>query len=103
MKLRFLTIFFVLLLLLLGGNALADSSRKVLKQPKPMYPPLARQMNLHGAVTIELTISPAGKVTQAKAVGGSPVLIQAAVDAVKAWTFEPAGETTTEVVKINFE
>lgn len=102
MKTRFLTIFFVLLLLL-GGNALADGSRKALKQPKPMYPVLARQMNLRGAVTIELTISPAGKVTQAKALGGPPVLIQAAVDAVRGWTFEPASDTTTEVVKINFE
>jgi len=41
-------------------------------------------------------------VTETHAVGGSPVLIPAAVDAVKEWSYEPASATTTEIVKINF-
>lgn len=100
MKLRILTVLIVMLAL--AGSSLADSGRKPINQRKPVYPALARQMNLRGAVTLELTIAPSGKVTQTRVVGGSPVLIPAAVDAVKNWSYEPAGATSTEVVKINF-
>lgn len=100
MKLRILTVLIVLLAL--AGSGFADSGRKAIKQRKPVYPALARQMNLRGTVTLEITIAPSGKVTQTRVVGGSPVLIQAAVDAVKDWSYEPAGSVTTEVVKVNF-
>lgn len=100
MKSRILTVFIVMLALV--GSSLADGGRKTIKQRKPAYPALARQMNLRGAVTIELTISPSGRVTETHVVGGSPVLIPAALDAVKDWSYEPASATTTEIVKINF-
>ncbi len=101
MRARWLTISACLLLLL--GTGVAESSRKPLKQVKPAYPPLARQMNLHGAVTLQITISPAGKVTETKVLGGSPILIQSALDAVKNWTYESASAASTEIIKINFE
>jgi outer membrane biosynthesis protein TonB len=51
---------------------------------------------------VEATISAAGNVTDTKVVGGHPLLIQAAVDALKKWKYEAAGETTTTVVEFRF-
>jgi hypothetical protein len=38
-----------------------------------------------------------------KALGGSPVLIASATDAVLKWRFEAASEETTEIVQLTFE
>jgi TonB family protein len=77
--------------------------RKIVSRVAPFYPEMAKRMNLSGVVKLEVLVSPSGKVKSAKAVGGSPVLIQAATDAVEKWRFEAATEETTEVVQIAFQ
>jgi TonB family protein len=69
----------------------------------PEYPAIARQMNLHGLVQLEVTIKAAGSVKEVRVVGGHPLLADAAVRSVKQWQFEPAGRETMEVVRVNFE
>jgi TonB family protein len=76
--------------------------RKVKMRVQPMYPELARHMNLSGVVKLELVISPEGKVKSAKVLGGHPLLAEAASDAARRWTYEPAHEQTVEVVEIRF-
>jgi len=76
--------------------------RKVKSKVVPVYPPLARQLNITGRVKIEATISAEGKVTNTKIVGGSPVLVDSAVEALKKWRFEPAPKDTTEVIEFEF-
>jgi TonB family protein len=76
--------------------------RKVRTRVVPDYPPLAKQMNVTGKVKIEATIAADGHVTATKAVGGSPLLINSAMDALKKWRFEPAPKETTEVVEFDF-
>ena len=63
----------------------ADGSRKrkVKSKTVPEFPALAKQMNVTGKVKIEATISPDGHVTTTKVVGGSPLLVNAAIDALK--------------------
>ena len=56
----------------------------------PVYPDLARRMNVTGTVHVAIVVDTTGKVTSAKAVDGSPVLRGSAELAVKQWRFEPA-------------
>lgn len=78
------------------------AKRKVRVKVTPEYPDLARQMNVTGKVKIEATIAPDGRVTATHVVGGSPLLVNAALDALKKWRFEPAPKQTTEVVEFTF-
>lgn len=91
----------ILMVALCCGSALAEG-RKAIRNPKPTYPDIAKTMNLRGSVTLELTIAPSGRVMDTRVVGGHPVLAQSAVQTVKGWLFEPAGSTTTETIKIDF-
>lgn len=79
-----------------------DGQRKVKNRVDPVYPQLAKQMHLTGTVNVSVTITPAGTVKGADVVGGSPVLAQAAVDAVKRWKFEPAAGETKQVIEFKF-
>jgi TonB family protein len=79
-----------------------DEGRKIKSKATPSYPELAKRMNVNGTVKVQVTISPAGSVKATKLVGGHPLLAEAAMDAVKKWKFEPAGEETTQVVAFNF-
>lgn len=113
MKLR-VSIVGVGLALLLGGSALVPpkgtaqdaatdtAKRKVRSKVAPEYPALARQMNVTGKVKIETTIAADGHVLGTKVIGGSPLLVNAALDAVKRWRFEPGPKDTTEVIEFEF-
>jgi TonB family protein len=94
-------------LLPLKGRAQDDSStdtakRKVRTKVAPEYPALAKQMNVTGKVKIETTIAADGHVLSTKVIGGSPLLVNAALDAVKRWRFEPGPRDTTEVIEFEF-
>jgi TonB family protein len=83
-------------------NSAEITKRKVKTKVLPDYPELARQMNATGKVKIEATISADGKVTNTKVIGGSPLLIGAAQDAMKKWRYEPAAKETVEIVEFDF-
>jgi len=54
------------------------------------YPSMAAGMGLYGVVNLEITITDSGYVyTDPKAVKGDPILVQAALRAVKQWEFRP--------------
>jgi TonB family protein len=78
------------------------AKRKVRSKVVPEYPQLAKQMNVTGKVKIEATIAADGHVVSTRVVGGSPLLVNAALDAIKRWRFEPAPKDTTEVVEFTF-
>ena len=63
---------------------------KKVKDVPPVYPALARSAGVSGAVTIEATIGPDGKVADAKVVQSIPLLDQAALDAVLQWEYLPS-------------
>src|ERR1700689_4652011 len=79
-----------------------NAKRKVKTKTVPEYPELARQMNATGKVKIEATISTDGKVTNTKVIGGSPLLVGAAQEALKKWRFEAAAKESVEVVEFDF-
>ena len=79
----------------------AEPERKVVTRVKPAYPELARQMNVTGTVKIEVVIAANGNVKSLKPLGGHPLLIQSASEALKKWRFAPGPETTT-IVEFQF-
>jgi TonB family protein len=96
------------LAILSGSTAFAQSSttdeskRKVKTKIAPVYPDLAKRMNVGGKVKIEVVIAPDGHVKSTRIVGGHPLLVQACQDAVKEWKFVPAPEETTQIVEFEF-
>jgi TonB family protein len=83
-------------------NSQDTAKRKVKTKTVPEYPDLARQMKATGKVKIEATISADGRVTSTKVIGGSPLLVGAAIDALKKWRFEPGAKESIEVVEFDF-
>jgi TonB family protein len=79
-----------------------EGGRKVVGHPAVSYPELAKRMHISGSVKVEVTIASNGHVLSAKALGGHPLLVDPAVNAVKSWHFETAAGETTQVVTINF-
>jgi len=55
----------------------------------PVYPPIAQAARVQGIVIIEATISPAGKVLDAKVLRSIPLLDAAALAAVRQWEYTP--------------
>jgi TonB family protein len=89
------------------GVRAQDVQNEILRRAKskvqPVYPELARKMNLTGTVKVEVVVAPNGTVKDAKVVGGHPVLAGAALEAVRKWRFEPATVESTGIVDFKFE
>lgn len=70
----------------LGGEVKAP---RQLYTPPPRYPLLARQARVEGDVQIDAVIDKDGNVVQEHATAGPPLLIDAALEAVKHWKYQP--------------
>lgn len=79
-----------------------ESKRKVKTKTAPVYPDLARRMNVTGKVKIEVVIAPDGRVKAMRVVGGHPLLVAPCQEAVKDWKFVAAPEETTQIVECDF-
>lgn len=86
---------------LIGTPANAED-RKIKTRVNPAYPELAKRMNATGTVRLEVQVAPSGDVKGVKVIGGHPLLVNAAEDAVKKWKYEPASEMTTTIVEFKF-
>jgi periplasmic protein TonB len=60
-----------------------------LNAPNPTYPQMARIAHIQGDVQLQATISKTGSIENLRAVSGHPILIQAALDAVRQWKYKP--------------
>jgi protein TonB len=58
-------------------------------KPQPVYPPMARAARIQGAVILRAIISKAGTIENLQALSGHPLLIPAAIEAVKQWRYRP--------------
>jgi protein TonB len=56
----------------------------------PEYPELARRANISGTVILRATVGKDGKISELEYVGGEPLLMMPALDAVKQWRYKPA-------------
>jgi protein TonB len=87
-----------------GGQV---ESAKLIFQPKPEYPPLAKMARIQGTVRLDATISKDGTIMDLKVISGHPLLVKAAMDAVQRWRYQPtllngdSVEVATEI-DVNF-
>ena len=77
--------------------------RKVLSKVAPVYPDLAKRMHVGGVVKVEVVVGAKGAVKSTRVLGGNPVLIESATEAVRKWKFEAASADTTEILQVTFE
>jgi protein TonB len=74
---------------------------------QPQYPPLARTARIEGSVVLQAVIGKDGRIEGVKVLSGHPLLVKAAVEAVRQWRYRPyysngeAVEVETQVT-VNF-
>ncbi|HLH18725.1 MAG TPA: M56 family metallopeptidase [Bryobacteraceae bacterium] len=73
-------------LLRVGGNMQAA---KLIRQPRPIYPPEAKAQRIQGKVTMTAVIGKDGRVIDLRVTDGEPILAAAAMNAVWQWVYEP--------------
>lgn len=56
---------------------------------EPRYPPLAIQARIQGDVVLQAMISRSGMIENLQLVSGHPMLVHAAMDAVRQWRYRP--------------
>jgi protein TonB len=69
-----------------GGNV---QSAKMIRQVQPIYPQIAKSAHVQGTVILHAVISKGGNVEELAYVSGPPLLMRAAMDAVRQWRYQP--------------
>jgi TonB family protein len=79
-----------------------QATRKVTNRVVPSYPAMARPLALSGTVKLEALVLPNGTIKSIQVVGGNPLLVQSAQNAIREWKWEKAEHETTELVEFHF-
>ena len=87
---------------LTGGNMLAQQERKVLENPTPDYPALARKLRITGTVKVTAVVGTDGMIKDVQVHGGNPVLIQEVENTLKKWKYAPASNETKVELEFKF-
>ncbi len=69
-----------------GGDV---QQARLLHQVKPSYPQVARNVRVQGRVILEAVIDREGRVDKLRVLSGHPLLVAAALDAVRQWNYRP--------------
>jgi len=62
---------------------------KLIYKVNPVYPEIARAARIEGTVLLEVVVDELGSVASLRVLNGTPMLDQAAVDAVRQWIYQP--------------
>jgi TonB family protein len=68
-----------------GGNV---QSAKLVRQPRPMYPPEAKEARIQGVVKLSAVIGKDGTIKTLDVISGDPLLVPSALDAVRQWVYQ---------------
>jgi TonB family protein len=99
----------VMISVLLGSLPLAaqsnesSSDRKVISRVEPEYPDALKRLYIGGVVRVEVDVAPNGVVRSTKLLGGSPILGQSTMKAIKQWRYAPAASEETLTVRLEFD
>jgi len=66
-----------------------DAAKLIIEKPEAIYPPLAKQLRLQGTVKADVSVSETGSVIATRLIGGHPILVTPAMDAVKEYIYKP--------------
>ncbi len=106
MRIRKLSVLFLMLMLvgfwLPASTVHATESRQIKKIVQPTYPETARQMKVEGTVRLQVVVDRDGNVENVIVVSGHALLKPAAVECVKKWKYEPAGDLSLIPVDVVF-
>jgi TonB family protein len=80
-----------------------SSDRKVITRVEPEYPDALKRLYIGGVVRLEVEVAPNGVVKSTKLLGGSPILGQSCMKAVKQWRYAPAATDEVLTVKLEFD
>jgi TonB family protein len=97
-----LTLVFISVLFFSPGGSRGQETRKLIKKVDPVYPDLARKMNMTGTVRVEISIATDGSVHDVQILGGNPVLAAAVEDAVKQWKYASGQAETKKALEFKF-
>lgn len=61
----------------------------LVQRVQPDYPPLARQARVQGTVVLAATINKQGRIENLQVASGPPMLVAAAIEAVRRWRYRP--------------
>ena len=81
----------------------SPGERKVLSRVDPDYPVALQKLYIGGVVRVEVVVAANGSVRSLKLLGGSPILGQSSMKAIKQWKYAPALADETLTVKIEFD
>jgi TonB family protein len=91
------------LMLGLAATAMfAQQGRKLIANPEPEYPELAKRMNLTGVVKVTVVIGTDGSIKNVEVLGGHPVLVDTVQKALKKWKYVPASAESKAQVEFKF-
>jgi protein TonB len=65
------------------------SQGNLINQVKPAYPAIAKNARIQGSVVLHAIISKQGSIENLRAVSGHPMLVPAAMEAVRQWRYKP--------------
>jgi TonB family protein len=85
----------------IGGNV---QQAKLISQPRPVYPPLAKQARIQGVVRLAALIGADGTIKELQVISGHPLLVPAATDAVQQWVYQKTllnGEPVEVITEID--
>ena len=80
-----------------------SSDRRLVTRIEPEYPEALKRLYIGGVVRLEVLVAPNGVVKSTKLLGGSPILGQSTMKAVKQWRYAPAAAEQTLTVKLEFD
>ncbi len=92
----------VLVFGLITVTASGQEARKLIAQPAPEYPMVARRAGLSGTVKVDVVIAADGRVKEVKVIGGHPLFVDSTLEALKRWKFAPSGTETTSTLEFKF-
>ena len=70
----------------IGGNV---QQTKLVSKPNPVYPLEAKQAHVQGVVKLNATIARDGTIQHLDVISGHPLLVPAALEAVRQWVYHP--------------
>jgi len=83
-------------------HAMLASVPPLVNRVEPVYPPLAQQARIQGVVKLMSTINTDGHITHIEVISGHPLLVPAALQAVKQWVYTPIQTAGTAEIDVPF-
>jgi TonB family protein len=79
-----------------------EINRKIISNPTPAYPEMAKSMKLRGVVRVQVIIGTDGTIKETKAIGGHPMLVESVTETLKRWKYAAASTETVTVLEFDF-